>query len=120
MPPEEPAANPRRAREVEGRMDRAGVADRARGGAPPGAAVGHTHLGLTGARAGVARETRVLVEVTPRWRHRMAAAGRDWSTAGLRRAYLGRWVRVRGWLLFDAHHVYESENTAPGVAADWR
>ncbi len=63
---------------------------------------------------------RVIVEVTPRWRAMMAAKGVDWSTAALRRNYLGRWVRVTGWLMFDAEHANASENTAPGKARDWR
>ncbi len=63
---------------------------------------------------------RVIVEVTPRWRAMMAAKGVDWSTPALRKAYLGRWVRVTGWLLFDAEHANAAENTAPGRARDWR
>jgi hypothetical protein len=63
---------------------------------------------------------RVVVEVTPRWRAMVAARGVDWSTRALRRAYLGRWVRVTGWLLFDAEHADAAENTAPGRARNWR
>jgi hypothetical protein len=33
---------------------------------------------------------------------------------------LGRWVRVTGWLLFDAEHANAAENTAPGRARNWR
>ncbi len=63
---------------------------------------------------------RVIVEVTPRCRAMMAAKGVDWSTPALRKTYLGRWVRVTGWLLFDAEHTNAAENTAPGHARDWR
>jgi hypothetical protein len=63
---------------------------------------------------------RVIVEVTPRWRALMAARGVDWTTAALRRDYLGRWVRVTGWLLFDVEHANASENTAPGRPRNWR
>ena len=63
---------------------------------------------------------RVIVEVTPRWRAMMAARGVDWSTKALRRDYLGRWVRVTGWLLFDVEHANASENTAPGRPHNWR
>jgi hypothetical protein len=63
---------------------------------------------------------RVIVEVTPRWRAMLAANGVDWSTAALRKFYLGRWVRVTGWLLFDAEHANAAENTAPGNARNWR
>jgi len=63
---------------------------------------------------------RVIVEVTPRWRAIMAARGVDWSTRALRDRCLGRWVRVRGWMLFDAEHKGEAENTAPGRPRNWR
>jgi hypothetical protein len=62
----------------------------------------------------------VIVEVTPRWRAMMAAQGVDWSTATLRRQILGRWVRVTGWLMFDAEHADAATNTAPGHPHDWR
>jgi hypothetical protein len=79
-----------------------------------------THIALVADPADVAGPRRVIVEVTPRWRAMMAARGEDWSTRALRRAYLGRWVRVTGWLLFDAEHADAAENTAPGRARDWR
>ncbi len=63
---------------------------------------------------------RVIVEVTPRWRAMMKASGTDWSTATLRTDLLGRWVKVRGWLMFDVEHVQEAENTNPGRAGNWR
>lgn len=78
----------------------------------------HIELVLDPLRAG--GPTRVIVEVTPRWRALMAANGVDWSTAALRKAYLGRWVRVTGWLLFDVEHANAAENTAPGRARNWR
>ena len=78
----------------------------------------HIELVLDPMAAGAPR--RVIVEVTPRWRALMAAKGVDWSTATLRRQYLGTWVRVTGWLLFDAEHANAAENTAPGRASDWR
>jgi len=62
----------------------------------------------------------LIVEVTPRWRYIMGERGTDWSTRGLRDRFLGRWVKVRGWMLFDAEHQRESENTAPGRAENWR
>ncbi len=63
---------------------------------------------------------RVIVEVTPRWRAIMAAQGMDWSTRALRDRLLGRWIKVRGWMLFDMEHQNESENTAPGRPRNWR
>ena len=62
----------------------------------------------------------VIVEVTPRWRAIMAAQGADWSTRALRDRLLGRWIKVRGWMLLDAEHLNESENTAPGRERNWR
>jgi len=63
---------------------------------------------------------RMIVEVTPRWRYIMRERGTDWSTRGLRDQFLGRWVKVDGWMLFDAEHQRESENTAPGRLENWR
>jgi hypothetical protein len=62
----------------------------------------------------------MIVEVTPRWRYLMSQRGIDWTTRGLRDRFLGRWVRVRGWMLFGAEHQRDSENTAPGRAGNWR
>ena len=77
-----------------------------------------THIALVATPDG--RGLPVIVEVTPRWRARMAARGVDWSTRALRRQLLGRWVRVTGWLLFDAEHAGQAENTEPGRPRDWR
>jgi hypothetical protein len=63
---------------------------------------------------------RVIVEVTPRWRAIMQAKGIDWSTKALRTKFMGRWVKVNGWLMFDAEHENASENTNPGRARNWR
>ena len=79
-----------------------------------------THIELVVDPMNAGGPQRVIVEVTPRWRAMMAANGVDWSTAALRRAYLGRWVRVTGWLLFDAEHANAAENTAPGRPRNWR
>ena len=53
----------------------------------------------------------MIVEVTPRWRYIMNQRGVAWSTRSLRDRFLGRWVRVSGWMLFDREHHGESENT---------
>jgi hypothetical protein len=76
----------------------------------------HIELGLS---AGAARNQRVVVEVTPRLRKQMKAAGQDWSTATLQGAgaadgIVGKWVRITGWLFFDEIHVGIAENTHPG------
>ncbi len=74
-----------------------------------------THIELT-ADSG-AGELPVIVEVTPSWRTR---TGSDWSTDALRATFLDHWVRVTGWLFFDAEHKGEAENTAPGRPGNWR
>ncbi|HET7789432.1 MAG TPA: hypothetical protein VFK78_01405 [Gemmatimonadales bacterium] len=62
----------------------------------------------------------VIAEVTPGWRAFMARRGSDWSTDSLRAALAGRWVRVTGWLMFDAEHARQAENTASGNPGNWR
>jgi hypothetical protein len=62
----------------------------------------------------------VVVEVTPRLRTIMAASGTDWSTTTLRKQLLHRWVKVQGWMTFDAQHANAAENTNPGGANNWR
>ena len=79
-----------------------------------------THIDLTGDPMHDDPTRHVIVEVTPAWRRAMARRGLDWTTRGLRRDLLGRWVRVRGWLFFDSEHADEAENTAPGRERDWR
>jgi hypothetical protein len=71
----------------------------------------------------------VVVEVQERIR-RLARQGlltsnigNDWSTPMLRARLLGRWVKVSGWLFYDADHHLESwqvdrNNTLDG--ANWR
>lgn len=79
-----------------------------------------THIELVLDPMSAAQNERMVVEVTPRWRAKMAAGGIDWSTRALRDHLLGRWVRVTGWMFFDAEHKGESENTAPGRPRNWR
>lgn len=62
---------------------------------------------------------RVIVEVTPRWRAKMASIA-DWSTDALKQLLLGKRVRVTGWLFDDLEHETEAENTNPGGAKNWR
>jgi hypothetical protein len=47
---------------------------------------------------------RIIVGVAPRWRFMMSERRMDWSTRALRDRSLGHWVKVRGWMLFDAEH----------------
>ncbi len=78
----------------------------------------HIELVLDPMNAGGSK--RLIVEVTPRWRQMMNDKGMDWTTKGLRKTLLGRWVKVQGWLFFDAEHKNESENTNPGRERNWR
>jgi len=79
-----------------------------------------THIELVLDPMNGAEDHRVIVEVTPRIRVLAEQRGEDWSTSALRDHFQGRWVRVRGWLLFDAEHENQSLNTAPGRPRDWR
>jgi hypothetical protein len=63
---------------------------------------------------------RVIVEVTPPMRAWAASHGLDWSTAALQAQLTGRHARIEGWLLFDAEHDGEAENTRPGHRGNWR
>jgi hypothetical protein len=78
----------------------------------------HIELVLDPMNGGPSR--RRIVEVTPRWRYIMNKRGVDWSTRALRDRFLGRWVKVRGWMLFDREHQGESENMAPRRLERWR
>jgi hypothetical protein len=78
----------------------------------------HIELVLDPGDAGPTR--RVVVEVTPRVRELVAAQGLDWSTSALQRDIVGRTITVTGWLLFDAEHQSQAENTAPGNPGNWR
>jgi hypothetical protein len=79
-----------------------------------------THIELVADPNDSAPERRVIVEVSPRWRAKMLQQGVDWSTATLRNTFKDHWVTVKGWLLFDAEHANQAENTDPGGDANWR
>ena len=79
-----------------------------------------THIELVLAPMNGGENHRVIVEVTPRIRFLAEQRGEDWSTGALRDHLQGRWVRVRGWLLFDTEHESQSVNTAPNRPRDWR
>ena len=65
-------------------------------------------------------EERMILEVTPRMKDWAASRGWDWSEPALRREMLGRWCSFEGWLMFDAQHAMEAENTAPRALGNWR
>jgi len=63
---------------------------------------------------------RVILEVTPPIRAWARKQGFDWSTDALARDLVGRRCRFEGWLLFDAGHADEAENTNPRRRGNWR
>jgi len=79
-----------------------------------------SHIELTLSPSDTTPIRRVIVEVTPRWRAALRDQGIDWSTATLQQTVEGHWVRVRGWLMFDAEHKAQAENTHQGGDRNWR
>ena len=65
-------------------------------------------------------DQRVIVEVTPRWRSKMHAQGKDWSTAALQASLTRHRIRVTGWMMFDYDHAAESRNSAQSGNTIWR
>ncbi len=78
----------------------------------------HIVLVLDPKEKGAARQ--VIAEVTPRWREVMRKRGVDWSTDALKKTLKNKWVRIRGWMLYDWQYKDESENTNPGGKKNWR
>lgn len=78
-----------------------------------------THIVLTLDPMSNDESKDVIVEVTPQWREVVAKDGVDWSTSTLRKEYLGKWIRVTGWLMFDVEHKAQSANTR-GRGKVWR
>jgi len=62
----------------------------------------------------------IIVEVTPRVRQIMAAAGKDWSTESLIKTYSHQHVRVSGWLFYDKEHENAAENINKNGLHNWR
>ena len=79
-----------------------------------------THIELTMSPTDTVEIRRVIVEVTPRWRAAELPDSVDWSTATLQQTLEGHWAKVRGWLMFDAEHKSQAENTHPGGDRNWR
>ena len=78
-----------------------------------------THIELTLSPIIEGDKSKLLVvEVTPRFRQLMKEKGLDWSNRGLRDAFLGRWVIVRGWVFYDAMH--DDESASSGGTRIWR
>jgi hypothetical protein len=55
----------------------------------------------------------VIVEVTPRMKYLAKLRGQNWSSASLSRQFLGHWVTVEGWLMWDGEHGKQAQNTHP-------
>lgn len=79
-----------------------------------------THIELVTDPMNPAKSLRFVAEVTPRWRQQMKKKEVDWSTRTLRDKYLGRWVLVEGWLMFDEEHEHQAQNTSPDGKNNWR
>jgi hypothetical protein len=79
-----------------------------------------THIVLVLDRKNKDARGTVIAEVTPRWREEMQKLGIDWSTDALKKTLKGKWVKLRGWMLYDWHYTEESENTNPGGKKNWR
>ena len=71
-------------------------------------------------RKGVARNEKVVLEVTPPMREWARQQGMDWSAETLHAQLVGRWCEFEGWLFFDAGHAEEAQNTAPNKPENWR
>jgi hypothetical protein len=78
------------------------------------------HIELTVSATDTLEIRRVIIEVTPRWRAAMKAAGIDWATTTLQHTIEHKWVTVRGWLFRDDEHKQQAENTRPGGDTNWR
>lgn len=79
-----------------------------------------THIELVINPMNFTDNQKMIVEVTPRIRKLMAEKGEDWSTRSLRDKILGRWMKIKGWMLFDSEHESQAENTNPGNSKNWR
>ena len=79
-----------------------------------------THIEIVADPMQTGKTLRMVVEITPRMRDIMEHRGIDWSTRAIRDQYLGRWVEIEGWLLFDDEHTMNAENTNPGRPRNWR
>lgn len=71
-------------------------------------------------RKDVAKNERVVLEVTPPMREWARQQGMDWSAETLHAQLVGHWCEFEGWLYFDVGHAEEAENTAPNKPKNWR
>lgn len=64
----------------------------------------------------------VVIEITPRWEHKFGLDESDYRAMldNVKNQIKGKWVKFRGWMLYDYVHLTESESTAPGNKSNWR
>ena len=79
-----------------------------------------THIELVLDPMHLDKNKSLVAEINPTIRKLMKQKGIDWSTRAIRDKYLGRWVKIEGWLFFDDEHKNMAENTAPGREKNWR
>jgi len=79
-----------------------------------------THIEVVLGPQDTLKTSRLIVEVTPRWRAFLATQGEDWTTRALDQRLEGRWVRFTGWLFWDFEHADEAAHTNPGGDHVWR
>ncbi len=79
-----------------------------------------THIELVLGPQDTSKTSRLIVEVTPRWRAFLATQGEDWTTRALEQRLEGHWVRFTGWLFWDFEHADEAAHTNPGGDHVWR
>jgi hypothetical protein len=52
-----------------------------------------------------------IVEITPRWKKL-----KGWTLSSIKNQIEGKWVKFRGWMMFDRFHIKESFNTRNSTA----
>lgn len=66
----------------------------------------------------------VVAEITPVWRLIHENRGlEDWSSVAIKHKYVGKRVRITGWLFYDDDHRFEDSNSDPTDTKDkknWR
>ena len=71
-----------------------------------------THIELVPTESDTSSKKKVIVEITPRMRKALGKMV-DWSTPTLQKTILHKWIKVKGWVLYDSEHALESWNIDP-------
>lgn len=79
-----------------------------------------THIELVLDPMNTSKSARFIAEITPKWREIVQKQGKKWSTSAIRDNFLGRWVKIEGWLFFDDEHQQQAQNTRPDGKNNWR